>query len=95
LQLQKLQLEVGDCLHPLLKLGLQRLEGMLQVNNPVGTDLHLLMTNVKQLTGVVPPMLSLTESTVSNLWLTVLLRRWKCTATEDGIPMPQPLQLAC
>jgi hypothetical protein len=74
-------------------LGLLRLEGMLKVDDPVGMDIHLLPSDVKQLTGVVPPMLSLTKTTICYLQLTVLLRRWECTTAEDSILMPQPLQL--
>jgi hypothetical protein len=67
LQLQKLLLEVGDHLHPCLKLSLLHLEGMLKVDDPVGTDIHLLPSDVEQLTDVVPPILGLTKSTVSDL----------------------------
>jgi hypothetical protein len=65
--LQKLLLEVGDRLCHLLKLGILCLNGMLKVDDPVGTDIHLLVSDV------VPPMLSLTKSTVSDMQLTVLL----------------------
>jgi hypothetical protein len=67
---------------------------MLMVDDPVGTDIHLLSSEVEQLMGVVPPMLDLTKSMVSDLQLMALLGRWACTATEDGILMPQPLELA-
>jgi hypothetical protein len=73
LQLQKLLLEVGYCLRPLLKLGVLHLHVVLKVDDPVGTIIHLLMSDVKQHTGVVPPMLGLTKSMVSDLQLTVLL----------------------
>jgi hypothetical protein len=53
-------LEVGDRLYPLLKLGVLCLNTMLKVD-------------VEQLTGVVPPMLGLIKSTVSDQQLTVLL----------------------
>jgi hypothetical protein len=66
-------LEVGDRLRPLLKLAVMRLNGMLKVNDPVGTDIHLLASDVEQLMGVVPPMLGLTKLTISDLQLTVLL----------------------
>jgi hypothetical protein len=67
LKLQKLLLKVSDRLHPLLKLGVLCLNGMLKVDDPVGMDIQLLSSDVEQLTGVVPPMLSLTKSTVSDL----------------------------
>jgi hypothetical protein len=93
LKLQMLLLEVGDHLCPLLKLNVLRLHDVLKVYYPVGTDIHLLMSDVKQHMGVVPPMLVLTKTTVSNLQLMVLLRRWTCTTAEDGILMPQALQV--
>jgi hypothetical protein len=49
------------------------INGVLKVDDPVGTDIHLLASDVEQLTGVVPPVLSLTKPTVSNLQLVVLL----------------------
>jgi hypothetical protein len=39
----------------------------------MGTDIHLIMSDVEQLMGVVPSMLGLTNSTVSDLQLTVQL----------------------
>jgi hypothetical protein len=75
----------------LLKLSLLHLKCVLKVDDPVGTDIHLLPCDVEQLTGVVPPMLGLTKSTILYLQLTVLLQRWECTSVEDGILMPQPL----
>jgi hypothetical protein len=42
LKLQKLLLEVGDHLRPLLKLDILCLNGVLKVDDPVGTDIHLL-----------------------------------------------------
>jgi hypothetical protein len=66
-------LEVGNYLRPLLKLNVMCLNGMLKVDDPMGTDIHLIMSDVEQLTGVVPPKLGLTKMTVSNLRLTVLL----------------------
>jgi hypothetical protein len=86
-------LKVDDSLRPLLKLDSLRLIGMLKVDDLVGTDIHLLMSDVEQHTGVVPPTLSLTKVTVSNLQFMVLLRRWKFTTVENGILMPQALQL--
>jgi hypothetical protein len=52
---------VGDHLHPLLKLGTLHLIDVLKVDDPVGIDIHLLPSDVEQLTGVVPPMLGLTK----------------------------------
>jgi hypothetical protein len=42
---------------------------MLKVDDLVGTDIHLLASDVKQLTGVVSPMLGLTKLPVSDLQL--------------------------
>jgi hypothetical protein len=67
LKLKKLLLVVEDRLHPLLKFSVLHLNGILKVDDPVGTDIHLLMRDVEQLTGVVPPMLSLTKLMVSDL----------------------------
>jgi hypothetical protein len=66
-------LEVGDHLRPLLKFGVMCLNGVLKVDDPMGTDIHLLASDVEQLTGVVAPMLDLTKLTVSDLQLAVLL----------------------
>jgi hypothetical protein len=38
-------------------------------------------------------VLGLTEVTIHDLQLVVLIRRRKCTAAENGILIPQPLQL--
>jgi hypothetical protein len=73
LQLQKLLLEVGDRLRPLLKLGVLRLHVVLKVDDLMGMSIHLLTSDVEQHTGVVPPMLGLTKPTVSDLQLVVLL----------------------
>jgi hypothetical protein len=75
LQMQKLLLEVGDRLRPLLKLGVLCLNNVLKVDDLMRTDIHLLVSDVEQLTGVVPPMLDLTKSTVSDLQLEVLLSK--------------------
>jgi hypothetical protein len=66
-------LEVGDHLRPLLKFGVMCLNGVLKVDDPMGMDIHLLASDVEQLTGVVAPMLDLTKLTVSDLQLAVLL----------------------
>jgi hypothetical protein len=67
LKLQQLLLEVGDSLRPHLKHGVLHLHVVLKVDNPVGTDLHLLMGDVEQHTGVVPSMLRVTKATVNLL----------------------------
>jgi hypothetical protein len=64
-------LEVGDHLRP-LKLNALHLIGVLKVDNPVGTDIHL-TSDVEQHTGVVPPTLGLTKMMISNLQLAVFL----------------------
>jgi hypothetical protein len=46
---------------------------VLKVDDPVGMDILFLESDVEQLMGVVPPMLALTKSTVSDLQLKVLL----------------------
>jgi hypothetical protein len=43
---QKLLVQVGDCLCPLLKLGVLHLNGVLKVDDPVGIDIHLLLSDV-------------------------------------------------
>jgi hypothetical protein len=73
LQLQELLLEVVDRILPLLKLSILYLNGVLKVYDLVGTDIHLLTCDIEQLTGVVPPMLSLTKMTIHDLQLAVLL----------------------
>jgi hypothetical protein len=40
---------------------------MLKVDDPIGTEVHLLTIDVKQLTGVVAPMLGLTQMMVHYL----------------------------
>jgi hypothetical protein len=42
---------------------------------------------------VVPSMLGVTKATINLLQLTVLLERWTYTAAENGILLPQPLDL--
>jgi hypothetical protein len=66
-------LKVGGLLHPVLKLGVLCLHVVLKVDDPVGTGIHLLTSDVEQHTGVVPPMLSRTKSMVNDMQLTVLL----------------------
>jgi hypothetical protein len=58
---------VGDPLRPLLKLGVLRLHMVLKVEDPVGTDIHLLTTDVEQHTSVVPSMLGVTKAMVNLL----------------------------
>jgi hypothetical protein len=67
LKLQQLLLKVGDRLRPLLKLSVLHLQVVLKVDNPVGTGLHLLTSDVEQHTGVVPSMLGITKATVNLL----------------------------
>jgi hypothetical protein len=62
-----LLLKVGDCLRPLLKLGVLYLHVLLKVDNPMGTGLHLLTSDVEQHTGVVPSMLGVTKVMVNLL----------------------------
>jgi hypothetical protein len=73
LKLQKFLPEVGGRLRPLLKLDVLRVHGVLEVDDPMGTDIHLLTSDVEQLTHVVQPMLGHSKMMVSNLQLTVLL----------------------
>jgi hypothetical protein len=67
LKLQHLLLKVCNHLHPLLKLSVLYLHVVLKVDNPVGTGLHLLMSDVEQHIGVVPSMLGVTKATVNLL----------------------------
>jgi hypothetical protein len=46
---------------------------VLKVDDPMGTNIHLLSSDVEQLTGVVLTMLGLAKPMVSNLQLTVPL----------------------
>jgi hypothetical protein len=46
---------------------------VLEVDNPMGTGLHLLTGDVEQHLGVVPSMLDITTATVKLLQLAVLL----------------------
>jgi hypothetical protein len=73
LKLQKLLLEVGNHHHPVLKLSTMHLVGVLKVNNPLGTDMHLLLSDVEQLPGVIPSMLGITKAMICYLQLMVLL----------------------
>jgi hypothetical protein len=61
---------------------------MLEVYDSMGMDIHLLMCDVEQLTGVVPPMLGRTKTMTHDIQLAVLLGRWECTTAEDSILMP-------
>jgi hypothetical protein len=67
MKLQQLVLKVGDHLCPLLKLGVLHPHMVLKVDNPMGTDLHLLLGDVEQHTGMVPSMLGVTKVTVNLL----------------------------
>jgi hypothetical protein len=46
---------------------------VLKVDDPMGMNIHLLTSDVEQHMDVVPPMLGLTKSMVSDLQLMVLL----------------------
>jgi hypothetical protein len=59
--------QVGDHLCPLLKLSVLRLHVVLKVDDFVGMDIHLLMSDVEQHTGVVPSMLDATKATINIL----------------------------
>jgi hypothetical protein len=67
LKLQQLLLEVGDHLHPLLKLSVLCLHVVLKVDNPMGTGLQLFTGDVEQHAGVVPSMLGVTKATINLL----------------------------
>jgi hypothetical protein len=84
LKLQKLPLEVGDRLHPLLKLNVLRLDGILELHDHVGMGVHLLTSKAELLMGEVPPMLSLSKMAVCGLQLQVHLRWLMYPTTEDG-----------
>jgi hypothetical protein len=71
----KVLLKVDNCLCPLLKLGTLHLDGVLKLDDPVGTDIHLMTCDVEELTVVVPPMLGLTKTMIRDLPLTVLIQR--------------------
>jgi hypothetical protein len=84
-------LEVRDSLHPLLKLSVLRLDGILEMHDCVGIGVHLLTCEVKLLTGEVPPVLGLTKVAVCDLQLQIHLHRLTCPMMEDGILSPKPL----
>jgi hypothetical protein len=67
LNLQQLLLKVGNHLRPLLKFGVLHRHVVLKVDNPVGTDLHLLLGDVEQHTSMVPSMLGITKAMVNLL----------------------------
>jgi hypothetical protein len=48
-------------------LSVLHLHVVLKVDDPVGTSIHLLASDVEKHTGVVPPMLGLTKSIVRDL----------------------------
>jgi hypothetical protein len=60
-------LEVSDPLRPLLEPGVLCLHVVLKVDDPVSTDIHLLMSDVEQHTSVVSSMLGVTKVTVNLL----------------------------
>jgi hypothetical protein len=55
---------------------------LLEEYDHVGTLIHHLTGHVKLLMDIVPCMLSLTEATICDLQLSVLLGRRNCTTTE-------------
>jgi hypothetical protein len=67
LRLQKLLLEVGDCLCPLLKHGNPHLYDIIEMHYRVGMGVHLLTSEVKLLMGELPPVFSLTKAVVRGL----------------------------
>jgi hypothetical protein len=91
LQLQKVLLEVGDSLCPLLKFYTLHLDGILEVHDHMDTGLHLLTCKVELLMGEVPPMLGLTKATVSGLQLQVSFCRLTCPTTKVGVLTLKPL----
>jgi hypothetical protein len=91
LQLQKLLLEVGDRLCPLIKLGILCLGGILEMHDHVGASVHLLTSEVKLSTGEVPPVIDLSKAVVCSLQLQIHLCRLTCPMMEDGILMLKPL----
>jgi hypothetical protein len=62
---------------------------VLEVYDHMRALVQHLASGVQLLAEVVSPVLSLTEVVVRDLKLTVLVLRWRCTTTEDGIWTPQ------
>jgi hypothetical protein len=60
-------LEISDSLCPILKLGILRLDGVLEMHDHVGTGVHLLVSDVDLVPGIVQPMLDLTKVVVRDL----------------------------
>jgi hypothetical protein len=67
LKLQQLLLKVGDHLCPLLKLSILRLYMVFKVDDSMGMDIHLLVSDVEQHTGVVTSMLDVTKAIINLL----------------------------
>jgi hypothetical protein len=63
----KLLLESGDHCCPLLEVKILLLDVVLNVYNRVGALVHHRASGVKLLTGIVPPVLSLTKAVVRDL----------------------------
>jgi hypothetical protein len=91
MQLQKLLLDIGDHLHPLLKLEILRRNGIFEVHDHVGPGVHLFTSEVQLLTDEVHLVISLAKVVVSDLQLKVILRGLMCPTAEDGIVSTHPL----
>jgi hypothetical protein len=84
-------LEVVDDPQPLLKLGILRLDGVLEMHDHMGARADLLTCEVNLLSGVVQLVLGLAKVAVCDLQLKVLLRRLTCPTIEESILMLKPL----
>jgi hypothetical protein len=72
------------------------LNGVLEVQDRVGTSVHLLTCKVELLMGEVSPMLGLTKAAVHGLQLQVYLHRLMCPTTEDGVlTLKPPYRVRC
>jgi hypothetical protein len=80
-----LLLKRGNHHSPLLKLEVLLLVGVLEVYDCKSALVHQLTRCVKLLTDVVPRVLDLTEATVCDLQLSVLVWRRNCTTMEKVI----------
>jgi hypothetical protein len=65
LNLQQLLVKVRDHLRPLHNLNFLGLHVVLKVDNPVGTGLHLLTSDVEQRAGVISSVLGVTKAMVN------------------------------
>jgi hypothetical protein len=89
-----LLLKRGNHHCPLLKLDVLLLIGMLEVYDRVSALVHQLTWHIKLLTDVVPHVLGLTEVTVHDHQLPVLVWRRNYTTMEKVILTLQPGELA-